>query len=360
MARARRILMVSGPAAGGLQRHLQALAAGLPAWSLEIAVAAPAAVNMGECAARYWLDLGDRPRPLSDLGTLRVLGRVVRQWRPDLVHAHGVKAALLSLGGLPSGRPPVVATFHNLWHGGPLTLPLRLLIRRAAAGVAVSEAVRSRLAAWGIRPRNLEVIPNGLDIRAFSPVPAPPPGRPFTAAFLGRLTEEKGVPILLAAARHLASELSPSDYPSTRIRVVVAGDGPLRAVVESEAKREGAVLQYLGYREDVLAIYYAADVVLMPSLAEGHPMTALEAMACGLPVVASHVGGLPEIVVEGETGLLVRPGDAAALAEAITRLAADPGRARALGTAGRQRVEREFTVDRMLERLVAVYEKVLS
>jgi glycosyltransferase involved in cell wall biosynthesis len=102
------------------------------------------------------------------------------------------------------------------------------------------------------------------------------------------------------------------------------------------------------------------DAVLMPSLSEGHGLTTLEAMASGLPVVASRTGGLSEVVVDGETGMLVPPGDAEALAGALTALAADRDRARALGRAGRKRVEQEFGVERMLERLIAVYQTVLE
>jgi glycosyltransferase involved in cell wall biosynthesis len=351
-----RVLLISGPAVGGMRRHVESLAVGLPEKGFEVAVAAPAAMQLGPLTARFGIELGDRPRPASDLSALWGLRQAVRGWRPDLVHAHGVKAALLALGSRLPGRPPVVVTFHNLWHGGPLTLPLRLVTQRAAAAVAVSEAVRERLAAHGIRPRELTVIPNGLDLTAFSapraPCFPPPPDRPFTFAFVGRLTEEKGVRVLLEAARRLP------DAPE--VRLVVAGDGPLRAAVEAEARRDGSRLEYRGHQHDVRAIYEAADAVLMPSLAEGHPLTALEAMASGLPLVASRAGGLAEIVVEGETGLLVPPGDASALADAVGALAADRDRARALGAAGRRRVELEFGVERMLVRLVGVYRGVLE
>jgi glycosyltransferase involved in cell wall biosynthesis len=288
----------------------------------------------------------------------------------------------LTLAALPSGRPPVVVTFHNLWHGGPLTLPLRLLAPGAASAIAVSSAVRDRLAAYSVRPKELVVIPNGLDLAAFPPAPPHSREQPFTAAFLGRLTEEKGVSVLIEAARRssgfevrgsdqtdqtdqtdrtdLSSRTPNPDYSDPEVRFVVAGDGPLRSEVVAEASCPGSRLEYLGHQEDVLSIYHQADAVLMPSLAEGHPMTALEAMACGLPLVASRAGGLPEIVVEGETGILVPPGDAGALVEAVAALSADRQRARAMGAAGRRRVEAEFTLERMLEGTVDVYRRVLD
>jgi L-malate glycosyltransferase len=346
-----RILLVSGPAAGGMRRHLEALAERLPGWGSQVALAAPKAIGLTLPGGRFDLDLGDRPRPGPDLGALLALRGIVREWRPALVHAHGVKAALLALLALPQGIP-VVVTFHNMWHGGPLTYPLRLLAPRAAAAIAVSSAVGNRLAAWGIRPRRLAVIPNGLDVCAFPPGPGRAPGQPFTVLFAGRLTEEKGIRVLLQTARLLPAALD--------LRLLVAGDGPLREEVEREGSAAGSRLQYLGHQDDMLPVYRQADLVVMPSLSEGLPMTALEAMASGVPVVASRVGGLPEVVVEGETGLLVEPNDPAALGRALEALAADPERAASMGAAGRRRVEAEFTLDRMMERLVQVYQDVLS
>src|SRR5260370_42024003 len=109
----RRVLLISGRGAGGMRRHVESLAGGLPEMGLEVAVAAPAAMEMGPPTARFCLNLGDRPRPPSDLGALRGLRQSVREGGPDLVHAHGVKAALLALGSRLPGRPPVVVTFHN-------------------------------------------------------------------------------------------------------------------------------------------------------------------------------------------------------------------------------------------------------
>jgi glycosyltransferase involved in cell wall biosynthesis len=268
-----------------------------------------------------------------------------------VIHAHGVKAALLTLlQPLTGENSPVVVTFHNLWQGGALTLPLRLLMRRAAAGVAVSEAVRLRLEHSGIRPSMLTVIPNGVDLEAFSPSPVPPQSRPFTISFLGRLTEEKGVPELLSLV-----DRWPASVPA---RFLIAGDGPLRRAV-SEAARAGSPICFLGHQQDPRVVYRQTDVVVMPSHSEGHPITALETMASGLPLVATQVGGLAEIIVAGETGLLVPPGNPAALLEALLGLASNRQRREAMGAAGRCRAEVEFGLTRMLDRLEALYRRVL-
>src|SRR5262249_32649698 len=121
-----------------MRRHLEALATGLPPRGLRIAAAVPSAVGLGAPIERFHLELGDRPRPASDLSSLHALRRIARDWRPEIVHAHGVKAALLTLSAFRRGQPPAVVTFHNLWQGGPLTLPLRLVSHRAAAAIAVS------------------------------------------------------------------------------------------------------------------------------------------------------------------------------------------------------------------------------
>ena len=352
MNQKRRVLLVCGPAAGGMRRHLEALATGLPPHGFDVRVATPASVGLSEPVERFALELGDRPRPACDLAAIHALRRTVREWRPEIVHAHGVKAALLVLSAFRRGRPPEVVTYHNLWPGGPLTMPLRVISMRAAAAIAVSEGVQARLAEHGIRPRNMVVIRNGLDLTAFPLAPPAPPERPFTAAFLGRLTEEKGVPALLEAVGLLRND--------DRLRFVFAGDGPLRPAVETAAAGAGSRLEYLGHRAEVLPLYHGADAVVIPSLAEGHPLTALEAMSCGLPVVASRAGGLLETVVDGETGILVPPGEAEALAVAVRALAADRERARAMGLAGRRRVELEFTADRMLAEVVQVYQGLLA
>jgi glycosyltransferase involved in cell wall biosynthesis len=334
-----------------MRRHLEALAGSLPRRGFQVAAALPPGVHLEAPIERFDLMLGDRPRPASDLGCLHDLRRFAQGWRPDLVHAHGVKAALLTLSAFRRSQPPVLVTFHNLWHGGPLTLPLRIVSLRAVAAIAVSDAVRACLAEHGVRPRKLVVIRNGLDLSSFQPASASSPDRPFTVAFVGRLTEEKGVNVLLQAV-----SLIPE---STGIRVRVAGEGPLRASVEAVAARCGR-LEYLGHQTDVLPVYHSAGAVVIPSLSEGHPLAALEAMACSLPVVASRIGGLPETVINEETGLLVPAGDARALAGALHRLEGDPFLRRSMGSAGRARVEAEFTVDRMLDQISAVYRQALG
>lgn len=342
----RRILLVCGPAAGGLLRHVETLLQELPRRGWEVALAAPEGVGKN-ARLRFPIDLADRPRPYRDLGAIRALRAASRLWRPALVHAHGAKATLLTAAGSPAPR---VATFHNMWHGGALTPFLRAAARRMSAGIVVSVAVGASLDRFDIRHRALSVIRNGVDLSQLQPATAQRPDRPFTFAFLGRLTEEKGIPVLLRAAAGLPAG----------IQIRIAGDGPLRELVEKAAASAPERLQYLGHCADVLSLYHAVDAVVMPSLSEGLPMTALEAMACGLPLVASRVGGLPEVVQPDGTGLLVARADVDELAGAMARLAEDPDAAAAMGVSGRKRVEREFDQERMLERIEETYRSVLE
>lgn len=342
---------MTGPAAGGLKRHVERLVACLPCQDLEIAVATPTGGATGD-VQWFPFELGDRPRPGADLGALRQLRQAAATWRPDLIHAHGVKAALVSLLAFPFARPPVIVTYHNRWLGGPLTVPLRSLAPRARASIAVSEAVRQSLTDFDVRPSKLQVIRNGIDPDAWSPVCRSTVERLFTFLFLGRLTEEKGVPLLLEVARALEGR--------TDLQITMAGEGPLQAAVAEAAGRAGSVLTFLGRQEDVLSLYQSADAVLMPSLSEGLPMTALEGMACGLPILASSVGGIPELVMDGVTGTLLTERDPAIWVCSLHDLASSPMRAAALGQAGRKRIEEEFSEAVMLQQLIGVYRGALD
>jgi glycosyltransferase involved in cell wall biosynthesis len=300
---------------------------------------------------RFWLlDLGDRPRPLHDLAALFVLRRAVREFGPDVVHAHGAKAALLSLLlPLPSGVP-VVVTLHNVWRGGRLTSLLRRALRRATAVICVSEAVRSALLHHGISIERAPVIPNGVSL--------PPPIERevrdrVTVAFIGRLTREKGIDLLIEAWDALIAEKR-LNAPGT-LRLVIAGDGPLRRVVEQWVDRTGSQALYLGYVEDVNPVYADADFVVIPSRSEGQSLTALEAMSHGLPVIAASVGGLREVVLDNVTGLLIPPESPRALADTISALARDRDLRGEMASDARARAEVHYSLGQCLDRTLEIY-----
>lgn len=329
-----RILLVCGPATGGLRTHVAQLATWLHRRGWGVAAAVPHSFAGELPGPRFPFPIGDHPHPARDLRALARLQAAVAVFQPNLVHAHGAKAALAALS-LPA-RAPVVVTLHNEWRGGPLTVLLRLLLRRARGVVCVSDAVRSSLLRHGIRPVSDQVIRNGVDLDHFQPRPALPEGPP-TAAFVGRLAEEKGVRALC----DLAARAGP-------VRLLLAGEGPLRELVAATALRYPKHLHWRGAVADPRSVYRAVHLLVAPSLTEGLPLAPLEAMACGLPVVATAAGGLREVVEHGKTGLLVPPGDPAALLRALERVGTEPELNARMGSAARRRVEEHFSLEHSL------------
>lgn len=176
-----------------------------------------------------------------------------------------------------------------------------------------------------------------------------------TVGAVARLEPVKGLELLLEAARLLRS-----GHPD--LRVEMAGAGSAAAALQARTRVQGleSTVRFLGWSDDPAALYSGWDVVVVPSRREGFGFAALEAMASGLPVVASSTGGLPEIVVDGETGYLVPPGDAGALAQRIGALLQSPERCATMGAAGRDRVRDHFSIERMADAMAGVYESVLA
>jgi glycosyltransferase involved in cell wall biosynthesis len=295
---------------------------------------------------------------ISGIGRLL---RVIRDDRPDVFHAHlswplacrhGVLAAWLAR------RPAIVGTaqLYTEPHG---VRRARLRLRPLRRIIAVSREVETKYVRHlGIPARKLSVVPNGIPAPARIPEPDPAlrmkllEGRSgFLVLTLARLHEQKGHADLLAAA---------AQVPDATF--VLAGDGPLRGELEQRARQLGVAGRcvFLGHRRDVPALLAAADVFVLPSLYEGLPVSVLEAMAAGRPVVATAIGGTDEAVRDEVTGLLVPPHDPAALAAAIGRLRADPALARRLAAAGRDRVEREFSSEATALRVMEIYDEVLA
>jgi len=245
------------------------------------------------------------------------------------VHAFWLPTAAIAL----AARRPVVVmlpgTDMELARRAPR--PAAWTLRRTRVALAVSEAIAAQARALGAR--DVRVVPTGLDL----PEDTGAEAEPAEVLYAGRLAEEKGVQELAAASEGL--------------ELVVAGDGPLRSLFP---QARGMVP-----REELYALMRRAAVVVCPSRRDGFPVVCAEAMAHARPVVASAVGGLPDMVVDGETGLLVPPRDPVALRTAIDRLLADPGLRRTLGRAGRERIARLCDWERVLDETVAAYEAAL-
>ena len=225
--------------------------------------------------------------------------------------------------------------------------------RCAHAVVANSSASARQLETEGVPRDRIRVIPNGVALERYSSRAAARAIR--TVITVANLRREKAHEVLLRAAASLIAA-----HPS--LRFVIVGDGPRRAELEADARSLGLAqhVSFLGHREDVPALLAEADLFVLPSRSEAFPNGVLEAMAAGLPVVASRVGGLLDLVEHERTGLLVRPDDATELAKAIADVVRQPERAAALGEAARARVAARYSFDRMVEAFEDLYSTQLG
>lgn len=291
-----------------------------------------------------------------DAGAVVRLARAYRAMRVDIVHTHAhfsVNTVARIAGRLAGAR--VLAHMHveNVFRAGPGGR-VQIAVDNATARlcfaiVAVSESTRLSLLRQGYPARRLDTVWNGIELR--DPVPPVRLAEGPTVLEVARLAEVKGQRLLIGALPDLDA-----------VAVLVGRDlehgGAHEALLRAEAERLGVSdrVVFAGYRDDVPALLAGCDVFCLPSRAEGLPLVVLEAMAAGKPVVATAVGGVPELVVHGATGLLVAAGDIDALRRALADLLADAERARRLGEAGRERVRTSFTAAAASERILKIYE----
>jgi glycosyltransferase involved in cell wall biosynthesis len=282
----------------------------------------------------------------------------------EIVHAHGYKADIYTYFALRGSGLPLVSTCHT-WYDNNRLVTLygkadRLVLRNYAAVVAVSDEVKQRLLGAGVREDKIHLVRNGIDLRPFDDAlpslrDGPTSSHPPIVGLIGRLSIEKGVDIFLHAAAHVLIAL-----PSTKF--VVVGDGPDRDKLESlidELKIRESV-SMLGRRDDMPSVYASLDIMVSASRKEGLPMAILEGMASRLPLVATAVGEVPTVVLDGRTGVLLPPEDPATLASAIIKLLQDSAERGRLGAAARKLIEDEFSADRMTADYLRVYEEASS
>ena len=349
---------------GGSERHLLTLlpalrAAGVDARFLGLDVE-------GTDAARLYAELAERDVPALHVRcTLDVnprlardVVRAVRAAGPDLLHTHLVHGDVYgTLASLATGVP-LVSSRHNddRYLLGPFRHVDRLFARRARRIVAISDAVRRFLERAGLPAAKLVTVHYGLDELPAAPSERSPAevGIPADAPLvlaIGRLTAQKDHPTLLRAFARVHEA-----HPQARLAILGIGplEGETRALVRSLDLHPAVVLPG---RLEIRDWLERADVFAHTSRWEGFGLALLEAMLASLPVVATRVSAVPEVVAHAETGLLVDPGDDGAVAAALTGLLDDPARARALGEAGRRRARERFSVSRMTERTVEIYER---
>jgi len=297
------------------------------------------------------------PRDL-DPGLARRVRASVRASRPDVVHTHLVHADAYGLAAVGGTSTTLISTKHNddRFRAGRLRHLERLATRRAARVVCITEALaRFNREVVGLPQEKLRVVHYGLDA---PPAPWGSPGGPElpidapVLVAVCRLVPQKGLDVAIEALTPIREK-----HPDTRL--VVLGEGPLRAELEALTRARGVedAVELPGRVGDVTQWLRRADAVVHPARWEGFGLALLEAMLCARPIVASRVSSIPEIVVDGETGLLVAPDDPAALAAAVIALLGDPERAQTYGAAGHARALAEFSVARMADRTLEVYEE---
>ena len=355
-----RVLEVVRPAQGGIRQHVLNLVDGMDPALVTLSVAAPPAFVREVLAhpglhATIPLDIAARLSVARDLLAARRLARVLPQFA-EVVHAHGARAAWVAALAHRHRPFPLVFTAHNLiGRDLPSRLGIPFIGFHCTRVLAVSPSVADSLAACGVPRAKIEVIPNGIDLghfetpvadRAAARKTLAAPENAFVVAAAARLSREKGLDILLSAAGQRAG-----------MTFLIAGDGPLKSAL---AHKLPSNAKLLGRLADVRPLLAAADVFAVPSRREGQGMAALEAMAAGVPLVAARVGGLADMLADGETALLVPPDDPDALAAALSRLQSDTRLRQKLVTNARALVRERYNLRAMLDAVAEVYQEVAS
>jgi len=307
-----------------------------------------------------------RMRGEADLLAIRALASLMRTRRPDVVHLHTSHAhALGRVAARFGGRPPVIVSRRvdfSIYRRSFFRLNGVKYRKGVDRIVAVSHAVERVLVADGLDPARLCVVHDGIDparVRSAPPVDVRARvglgARARIILAVGALVGHKG-------HRHLVDAIPALVASAPEAHVVIAGEGELRRDLELQAIRLGVPTRLLmpGYIEQVGGWFPAADVFVMPSVEEGLGSSVLDAMAAGIPIVATTAGGIPEAIRHGVDGLLVPPGDPAALARAIAELLRDRYKAFDLAESAKKRVEAEFSVAKMVEGTLNVYRQVIE
>jgi glycosyltransferase involved in cell wall biosynthesis len=320
--------------------------------------------------------LGRSVSPVRDLRTVAKLVRILRRQQPHIVETHTAKAGFVGrVAARLAGVPVVVHVYHGHvfygyfgWAQTQFYIGVERLMARLSDRIVTISASQKRdiTQVYGIaRPDKVVVVPLGLDLKAFAEAKPGAAGRfrrtlglapdvPMVG-FVGRLTAVKNPGLFVEAAlRVLESQ--------PRAHFVLVGDGELRTEVWEQIGRLGLAerVHLAGWQRDMLAVYAALDVLALTSLNEGTPVSAIEALACGVPVVATRVGGVPDVVQDGWSGILVPPDDVNALAAAVGALLAGPEGGLKLALQGQRDVLARFGRERLVADMESLYQSLLE
>lgn len=294
-----------------------------------------------------------------DLMFISRLRKVLRQHQPDLVHLHSRRGADL-LGGIAAKRERIACVLsrrvdnpENRWWAA---LKYRLFDRV----ICISQGIAAVLSDCGVARDKLRAVRSSVD-----PVPwqhaesreafCAEFGVPTDAVLIGvvaQLIERKGHRVLFEALRMIPQR--------DALKVICFGKGPMRESLEQDAADLSDTVSFAGFRDDLPRWVGALDILVHPAMMEGLGVSLLQASAAGVPIIASRAGGMPEAVADGVSGMLVAPGDAAELAQALSKLCTDAALRKTLGAQGQKRIEEEFSVEKMVQGNIAVYRELLA
>lgn len=314
-------------------------------------------------------------RPVQDLRALLEIMGILKREKIELLHTHNSKTGWLGrLAGKLTGTPAIIHTVHGFaFHAAERPwrrMLFKKLERLAAPWADHTIFISQPMIEWAreegvLREKRYSRIYSGIDLQRFQPIPRQRLAtlrKEFglqeddrVIGFVSKLWEGKGHSVALEAMTHVVPAVP-------RAKLLIVGDGPLEEKLHARCRTlnlQDAVI-FAGFRNDIPQIYSICDLAILPSLFEGMGRVLLEAGACGKPVVASQVGGIPEIVADGETGFLVPPEDPVALFGDMVRLLRDASLARRMGEAGRRRIGDLFSADTMVQQIGAVYEACLE
>jgi L-malate glycosyltransferase len=302
------------------------------------------------------------PKMEMDLSAAWRLSRLIKQLRPDVLHAHDPHAVAMAALALSMStqlaKPPLVASRRVDFHLKDNAFS-RWKYRQVDLFICVSEAIRRMLIGDGVPASRVVTVNEGIDIGHVEAAPKAdlhselwlPHNSPIVGN-VAALVPHKGQRHLIEAAALVVKKVPDA-------RFVIAGEGELRPSLERQIKEHHLEKHVFlaGFRPDILSVHKAFDIFVMSSVTEGLGTSLLDAMACGKPVVATTAGGMPEVVIDGRTGLLVPPRDHAAMADAIVRLLRDPVVRAEMAAAGEARVRAKFSVERMVDDTLNVYRR---
>ena len=290
------------------------------------------------------------------------LTQYLKDLKPDLVHCHSRRGADM-LGGMAASFADIPAVVSRRVDNAEMRLMAALRYRPFRRIIAISETIAQVLREHGLDDDRIEVIRSAVDTDQLARTPDCSrvradfaiPDDACVVAAAGQLIPRKGHRYLLQAVADLRHRYQ-------KLRLVIFGEGYLNNQLRAQAASLGLgdIVQFAGFRDDLDDFMGCIDIFAHPALAEGLGVATLKAAAAAVPVVGFAAGGLPEAVIDGETGLLVSPEDTDALAAALASLVDDPGRRKALGAAGRDRMQKEFSIATMADKHVNLYEAILN